>query len=502
MRRLPLARFLFAGLLLLVYLPEHGSAVRAAEGSTLSQLAVSLDRADRYVGSRDPELVQERYEIARRVEGALNGRVPSSKCRAAFRALARLAHAHVLSTEAYDQQLPELEQRLDRQLPIARRLLNGALGSCTGRTWAQPIGRYAGLLEPLEGEAFFGAVRARLPGDASRVEARWNGRLVLQRPQGKVVGGVAHIALDRVPPGPGTLEIRFYDGEKLQAVQEARQLWLLPPSAIRTPAAERRDHVLAGRLGAIAAGFNGFSAVWTHDFSSGRTAGWNNQARFPAASTVKLGVLAAALKLAGARPERSRLAHDLRSMSTWSSNLAANRLLRLLGGGNTERGKAKVEATLRQMGATRSTYTGEYRVGTSGHTSSSPAGTEPPLVSARTTTAEDLGRILASLHSAATGKPAARRRAQLSRHQARVGLALLLNSVARGDNLGPLRPSIPSEVPVASKQGWISSARHSATIIYTDRGPLVLVLLTYREALPTVDTERLGKRVLAAVLRA
>jgi len=68
------------------------------------------------------------------------------------------------------------------------------------------------------------------------------------------------------------------------------------------------------------------------------------------------------------------------------------------------------------------------------------------------------------------------------------------------DNRGPLRPSIPPGLPVASKQGWISTARHSATIIYTHKGPLALVLLTYREALPLVDAEKLGRRVFLAVM--
>jgi len=485
----------------LVYSPADGVAKDAGGRNTLSQVAASLAQADRYVGSRDPALVQARYEIARSVEGSLTGRVPSSRCKRAFLALARLAHRHVLATEAYDRQLPELQQRLDQQLPTARQTLTRALPACTGLSWSRPLIRRPGLLEPLDGEAFFGTIRSRVPAGTDRLEAHWNGRLILQRSHDAAAGAIAQIVLSQVRPGPGVVELRFFSGERLLSAQEVRQLWLLPASAARAPAAERSDRVLAGRLAAIAAGFNGFSGVWTYDFRSGRTAGWNDRARFPAASTVKLGVLAAALNLAGARPERSRLTHDLRTMSTWSSNLAANRLLRLLGGGSTERGQARVEATLRQMGATRSTYTGEYRVGTSANSAGAPVDTEPPLVSSRTTTAEDLGLVFSTLHSAATGERAALARARLSRHQARVGLAFLLKSLASGDNRGPLRPSIPPGLPVASKQGWISTARHSATIIYTRKGPLVLVLLTYREALPLVDAEKLGRRVFLAVMQ-
>src|SRR4029450_7198610 len=89
---------------------------------------------------------------------------------------------------------------------------------------------------------------------------------------------------------------------------------------------------LARRLAAIAAGANGAVGLWVHDLGSGRYAGFQQDARFAAASTVKLGALAAGLG-ASPRPERSRWWYDVRQIGFWSSNLAANRIAGGLGYG-------------------------------------------------------------------------------------------------------------------------------------------------------------------------
>ena len=90
----------------------------------------------------------------------------------------------------------------------------------------------------------------------------------------------------------------------------------------------------------------------------------------------------------------------------------------------------------------------------------------PPRVSARVTTAQDLGRVLWSLHAAATGDAAVLRRLGLSAHQARVGLALLLDCEAARDNIGLFREALPAGTPLAHKNGWIRAVRHDAAIVY------------------------------------
>jgi beta-lactamase class A len=454
----------------------------------LRAIAASLSAAERYAGSSDPALVQARYEAAREVEDELAGHVASDRCRSTYGALRSAARAHVTATEGVDRLFPAMRAWGERAVRTTRRRLARLLPRCSRGAWGRRVEYPAPLVEPLDGEAFFGLVRARAPAGARRMQVVWNSRVVVRR---SVVRGIVTARLGRVKSGPGSLAVRFYraDGTRV-GEQRADRTWLLPASARVPRARARTDRALQGRLAAIASRFSGYAGIWVQDLTSGRIAAWNENARFPAASTVKLGVLAAALDRYGPRPERSPLAYDMQTIASWSSNLAANRLLKLLG-------RSLVEERLRRMGATRSTYPGEYRVGTSRGRA---VQRQPPLVSSRTTTASDLGRVLTSLHAAATGNARARARTRLSRHEARVGIAMLLRSLPRADNVGLFRPALPAGMPAAQKHAWISSARHSAAVLYTARGPVVVVVLTYRESLTLAAAQQLAQRVLRAAL--
>src|SRR5262249_13709327 len=148
--------------------------------------------------------------------------------------------------------------------------------------------------------------------------------------------------------------------------------WRLPAGVSHVVPAGAPDRRLSATLAAVADRFDGYSAVWFHDAATGRSAAWNAGTPFPAASTVELALLVAALARFGTR---SPLAYDLTAMATWSSNLATNRLLVKLGG-SEEAGAAVVQGTLRRLGAIRSTFTGGYRVAT--HAGAA-AGPGPPL---------------------------------------------------------------------------------------------------------------------------
>jgi hypothetical protein len=105
------------------------------------------------------------------------------------------------------------------------------------------------------------------------------------------------------------------------------------------------------------------------------------------------------------------------------------------------------------------------------------------------------------MHAAAAGSTRAQRSSGLSQHEARIGIALLLDSEPSGENVGLFRPWLPRLMPAAQKHGWISSARHSAAVIYGPRGPIVVSLLTYRDGLALRDAQLLGRRVVLAALR-
>ena len=147
------------------------------------------------------------------------------------------------------------------------------------------------------------------------------------------------------------------------------------------------------RSRASAAPFPGWAGIWVHDLVTGTTSGWNSDAQFPAASTVKLGVLLAALR----RGVDARRAYDLRAMTTLVVEPRGEQAARA--GGRAALGRRPLSVGSAR-GAAR--YPQGYRVGTS---SAGALDVEkpPPSVSGRVTTAHDLGRILYVLHAGALG---------------------------------------------------------------------------------------------------
>jgi hypothetical protein len=354
-----------------------------------------------------------------------------------------------------------------------------------------PAAQARELETPRAGEVFFGAVRAAAPAGAERAELFVGDRRVATRPvaRGRVAFEFHH------PPGRYDLRVRLERGGRLLRRDESRGVWLLPRTARQARRERSRDGQLSARVAALGRSYPGYAAVWVHDLSNGATAGWNSDASFPAASTVKLGVLVAALRHFGPRPERSSAWHLIRDLAVWSSSDASNRLLVLLGG--SEAGGARIaQNAMWRMGATASTFTGNYRLGTSASVDSP----RPlPFLTYRRTTAHDLGRMLFELHAAALGNGLALRRTGLSRHEARMGVALLLSSSSGGLNLGLLRPSLGPRLPMAQKQGWTTSIRHTAAIVYRPSGPKIVVLLTYRQKIDPAASLALGARLAALV---
>jgi len=262
----------------------------------------------------------------------------------------------------------------------------------------------------------------------------------------------------------------------------------LPRHGAIARAEHKRNRALAEHLAELGTGFHGWAGCWVHDLRTGATAGWNSDARFPAASTAKLGVLAAALRRFGPYPERSPAWRDLRAMTRTSDNRATNRLVNRLGG------LTPVREALHRLGMRSSTYPGPYREDTSVGDAPRP----PPRPHWRVTTAHDLGRALYAFQAAALGNRWVQHTTGLSRHEAEVALALLLATSPQGANAGLLRQSLPG-ARLAEKNGWIEDMRGTAAIVYLPRGPKIVVVLVYRPKLEPRDAKALGTKVARLV---
>ncbi len=463
----------------------------AAAGAGDRGLIVALDRgaaplaaASRAAAAGSPSLVQVHYDRARDLHEQVRAAAPFSlSCRALAGWAARYAAAEVASAEGFDRLDPARARRFRVAAAAARARLTSARRSCAPGV-ARPAATAAALIEPRPRAASFGQISARAPfgADAATLfaDGASAGSLVIS-------GGIARARLTG-RTGRYDLEVRFTRAGGDVGRARSPGVWLLPDSASSAVRAPDLDAGWQTRVAQAAARFGGVSAVWMHDLSSGRAASWNAAARFPAASTVKLGVLVEAARRMGPQPEGSALFHDTRAIGEWSSNLAANRLLRRIGGA------AGAQGALRRMGATSSTYTGPYIVATGRPPVDAPR--QPPRVSGRVTSAVDLGTVMRVLHEAALGNAAALGATRMTRAQARLALGLLLSSEPVGDNLGLFRESFDAGIPAAQKHGWISSARHSAAVVYTARGPVVVAVLTYQPRLARSAAARLGAELV------
>ncbi len=242
----------------------------------------------------------------------------------------------------------------------------------------------------------------------------------------------------------------------------------------------RPDAGLARRLATAAADANAAVGIWVHDLGSGRYAGYQSDAPFAAASTVKLGALVAGLR-ASPRPERSRWWYDVRQIGFWSSNLAANRIA-------GELGYAAIRDGLSRLGMTSSTYPGPYRATTAWR---------PPGPHTRVTTAEDLGRALYRLHAGAHGDVRVLRLLGLTSRQAVAALRVLASAQPVGQNAGLLQPWLGG-VAIAQKNGWLSDTRTTAAIVYQGSRATIVVVEAFRPGITYAEARKLGRDVLAA----
>lgn len=486
MRRRSLRTLIIVVALLAPCVPAQASDRRMLRAAAAAD---AVERASLAAGPRSPVSVQRAYDVARDMREALRAAQPvSPSCRRFGNWAVRFADAAADVANGYDRLAPARVQVARDGARRARAAMRAARAACRPGS-APPQPPIPTLRAPRPGAAFFGAVVAEAPAGADAADLVVDGSVAGPldlRPDGTARARMLGDA------GRHSLEVRFRRGGAVIARAVSRNVWLLPSSArerVRAPAASA---ALQQRLRDAAARFDGVAGIWVHDLASGRAGSWNAGARLPAASVVKLGVMVEALRRAGARPEASRHAPDVAAIGAWSSNLAPNRLMRVIGG---PRG---AEAGLRRLGARSSTYPGDYIVATSAPPVVTVA--QPALATRRVTTAADMGRAITTIHRAARGERAARRATGLSLAQARLLLGDLLASQPVGDNLGIIRQGFEAGTPIAQKHGWISSTRITVAVAYTVRGPVVIVVLATGTRVTRAGAAALGSEVVRAVV--
>jgi hypothetical protein len=301
------------------------------------------------------------------------------------------------------------------------------------------------LTAPLSYEANPGIVQGVAPPGTTQLRVLADGRSlrVLQLTSGRRAFLVGPIGL---PPRDLTLTVEAMAGERVLSSAKVEHVFGLPAAAARVARPRSVDGPVQQRVAGLRARTGVSSAAWIRDLASGRTAAYNAGAHFPAASTLKLGILLGVLARDDVDPLRSSSWSLEKALVLSSSNIAANQLLPRAGGA------AGVDALVGALGATDTFTCCPYLLEPGEKAHATERVRRPPLPPAtvseqpsfpccKYTTAHDLGTLLVSLMLASTGHGPARRLG-ISAREARVALWLLVHA----GYPGLVRPASPFPV--------------------------------------------------------
>jgi beta-lactamase class A len=348
------------------------------------------------------------------------------------------------------------------------------------------------LVAPAEREASFGRVAGRLPRGRWAVVVRVGDRTLAVR----AVNGVTFDFTVALPRRDSTVRVSAYAAHRRTRKATVPHVLGLPRTSLPRVVTGAQDAALQRTVSRLARSFPGTSAVFVEDLVSGRGAGWNARARFPAASTLKLAIAVEALRVHPGKPAGgSYLDSLLRRMLIDSDNDAANQVEAVFGGGR------RVDELLDGVNLADTWMGGGYLHGTAARV---PIPTriesQPSFGCCKYTTAFDLARLLRYVHLAAAGRGPliARYGRSFTPSDARYLLYLLARVPDRG-KLGRFLSGGP--FTLLHKAGWISGARHDAGLVYWPGGVFVASVMTWGSGVGPASDVLAGRVATATVTR-
>ncbi len=328
------------------------------------------------------------------------------------------------------------------------------------------------IVEPAPSEASFGRIAGTVAPGTHRVVVVVGGA---ERGSVRVDGTRFELRV-ALPPRDVTVEVRAEDALGNSALTTVGPVLGLPAAEpVARPA--RLDRRLESRLRRIADRFDGISAIYVESLETGAGAAWNAGARFPAASTVKTAIAIETLRILAERPPPGEALDELvRDMLVNSSNLAANELLRWIGGSDTG-GAQEVSELFTTLGLDDSRLFEGFAIEIAAGAGPVPVRVEEqPPAAGKHTSAWDLARLYRWLHQAAAGEgPLIALNGSFTAADARYLLWILAHSADHGK----LDRDVGRGVLVPHKGGWVTNARHDAGILYARNGGIVAVVLTW-----------------------
>lgn len=278
-----------------------------------------------------------------------------------------------------------------------------------------------------------------------------------------------------------------------------RTLWVLPKSAQRARGIGGFVDVRLQRdLDALARRLPAISGVYVQHLVTGCGAAVNAGARFPAASTLKAAILIDVERRTKGRPSAA-MGGLLDQMIIESSDIAANRILENIGGGNGVTGAARVTETLRAMGLRDSLVRRPYiiEVALRRGPVRIPVRTtaQPALFTNFITTPYELTRIMVATHRGMRGNgplPGIGVGPKTIRTE-------VMPRLLRVRDRTKLVAGAPDGVMVAHKSGYNTNVKHDAGIMYLKSGPVAVTAMSWSAS---SVSDAVGDRFVADVARA
>ncbi|MCY4019509.1 MAG: serine hydrolase [Chloroflexi bacterium] len=229
-----------------------------------------------------------------------------------------------------------------------------------------------------------------------------------------------------------------------------------------------------------------FGALFVMDLASGEAFSFGQDIAFSGTSINKIAILTALYTQLDAPPSIA-LATDIANTMICSENVATNRLLSILGRGNTYYGADAVSGFYEGLGWSRSFITAPFT--TIGTPEPPPGPINLPQTSAdqvkanpdlsNQLTVSEAGALLGSLYRCAyreDGPLIAAFGDRLEPRECRQILHVMSNNTV--DAL--LKAGVPAGTRVAHKHGWIADTHGNAALFFTPGGDYVIAMMLYQ----------------------
>lgn len=242
-----------------------------------------------------------------------------------------------------------------------------------------------------------------------------------------------------------------------------------------------------------------FGALFVMDLQTGEAFTFGDDYAFSGTSVNKIAILAALYEILDTPPTIEQ-ATDIANTMICSENVATNRLLSIVGGGNEYDGAEAVTGFLNDLGLTRSFITAPYT------TIGTPEPPPRPILLPETTanqekanpdlsnqlTVSEVGSLLANVYECAYNDEGAlidTFEGRIEPRECRQMLHVMSNNTV--DAL--LKAGVPEDTRVAHKHGWIPDTHSNAAVFFTPGGDYVIAVIMYQpewlnfqESLPVI----------------